>query len=150
MEKAKQQVTLLKQRISYNKPPNSFHSIDLNLPTTFQNINDATIRQRLLDQQQKIIQQTKTDMMAMLINGAEANMRDCQTKFDLEMAELWKNYRTKVNDQYLTKSMIELIDERLVNITERFQLIYNYKMKYFFFKAPTVTTNNNNNNQQKM
>jgi hypothetical protein len=135
--------------MSYNTPPNSFHSIDLNLPATFQNINDATTRQRLLDRQEKIIQQTKTDMMANLINGAEANMRDCQTKLDLEMAELWKNYRTKVNDQYLTKSMIELIDERLVNITERFQLIYNYKMKYFFFKAPTVT-NNNNNNQQKM
>jgi hypothetical protein len=145
LEKAKHQVSLLKQRVSYNTPPNSLYSMDLNLPSSFHTINDQTIRQHLFDRQQKIIQQTKTDMMAVLIQGAETKMRECQKKFDFEMTQLWQNYRSKSNDQhYLTKSMIDLIDERLLNVTERFQVIYNYKMKYFFFKAPTVNNNNQN------
>ena len=112
--------------------------MDFDLPSSFHTINDPVMRQRLFDRQEKTMQQTKTEMIAILIQGAEANMRECQKKFDSEMVQLWKNYRTTTNDQRLTKSMIDLLDERSLNITERFQLIYNYKIKYFFFQAPTV------------
>ena len=129
--------------MSYNKPPDSFDSIDLCLPPSIDVIDDPTIRQRLLDRQQKIIEQTKSDFIAVFIAAAETNMRRCQKTFDYEMAKLWEKYRNTGNNrqQQITKPMIELIDERLANVAERFRSTYNFKIKAFFSKAPTVKKN---------
>jgi hypothetical protein len=132
-------VALLKQRIVHNSPPKSFDSIDhLSSLASIDRIHDPTVRQRLSNRQEKILQQTKMEMIAILITTAETTMRQCQKEFDVAMTKLWHDYRHSSSDQRLTKSMIDLIDEHFTNITERFQAIYNFKLKYFFFQAPTV------------
>ena len=116
------------------------HSISLNhsLPPFIQTIEDSTVRQRLFHRHGKIIEQTKTDLIAVLIHGAEATVHQCQQQFDLEMARLWQQYRHSTSDQRLNKGMVDIIDGRLTNITERFRLISQYQTQYFFAQAPTI------------
>ncbi len=131
-----------KQRISYHRPPPSFDSMNLSLPTSFQTIDDPTLRHRLLDRQEKILEQTKIDMMAVMMTGAEAIQRQCQKEFDTEMTKLWQDYRKFSSEQRITPVMMDLIDERFNNVTERIQSIYHFKVNYFFLEAPTVMKKN--------
>ena len=136
-------MVILKQRIFHKKPPSILNSLDsTSIRTTTTTMDDANFQQRFVDRQEKILQQTKTDLMVVAIASTEAAVRRYQKYFDYEMAQLWDNYRTTTNERRLTKSMIDLMDEHLKLITERFQLIYNFKNKSFFSQAPTVNMMN--------
>ena len=138
LETAKQHVALLKQRVTYPTSSKSLNAIDRSLALSFRTIEDRTLRQRLSDRHEKIVHQTRTDLLGIWIARTEATWRQCQKDFDTGMAQLWQDYRQLSSDQRITQIMIHLIDQRLAGVIERFQAIYDFKMKYFFSQAPTV------------
>jgi hypothetical protein len=127
----------LKQRIFYNQLPYAFDSLQLPAPVSLDSITDSTIRHRLLQRCERIIQQTKSDMMAIYIAVTEADMRECQNKFDRDMDRMKRVQDDPVSSQKLTSSMVILLRRRLSNITEHIKYLYDLKV-HFFVLAPTV------------
>lgn len=108
------------------------------LPSYIQSIEDRHVRQRLSYRYERILQETKTNMIFLLIQSGESKLRSCQQAFDDAMANIWKQHRQTSVEQRLNQTMIEFIDHRLKNITERFQMIHQYRLQYFFWQAPTI------------
>ncbi|CAF4488794.1 unnamed protein product [Rotaria sp. Silwood2] len=136
-ETSKFDVAILKHRIVYNHLPQSFESLHIPTPISLDTINDRNIRQRLMDRCEKILQQTKSDMMIVYITTAEAKMDQYQKKFDTEMAKMKENQCTGPPDKKLTLTMLNIMERRFKNINERLMCLYKLKLR-FFVKAPTV------------
>ena len=121
----------------YKKLPTSFKSLQLS--DTFDTINDVNIRQRLSNRYEKIIQQIKSDLMAVVIAATERKMYESQKKYDLAVAQMWRDNRKLPPDQQLTQTMVDLIERRAKNISEQVKCLYDFKMKHHFFvNAPTM------------
>ena len=118
-------MAILKQRVVYNYPPESFKCLEISLPSSFHTINDEHVRSRLCERYRRTIQQSKANMLALLVTIAEVQMHQAQKEFDQQM------------DQHKSEAMIKLIDQRLSNIMKRMQCIYNYQV-HFFVQAPTA------------
>ena len=130
-------MAILKQRVVYNYPPESFKSLEISLASSFHTITDEHVRSRLCERHRRTIQQSKANMLALLVTIAEVQMHQAQKEFDQRMDELWHQYRSTQMDQHKSEAMIKLIDQRLSNIMKKMQCIYNYQVN-FFVHAPTA------------
>lgn len=114
-EEMANEVAILKQRVTYNRPPDYFSCFEISLPSSFHTINDAHVRSRLNERYRRMIQQSKANMLALLITIAEIQMHQAQKEFDRQMNELWHEYRSTEIDQHKSEVLITLIDQRLSN-----------------------------------
>ena len=137
-EETTNEVALLKQRVANNRPPASFNGLEIALPLSFHSIRDETVRSRLGERYRKTIQQSKANLIAVFVEIAEAQMHQSQKEFDHQMNQLWHQYRSTEMDQPNSEAVINLIDQRLVNIIKRMQCTYQYQVN-FFVSAPTTT-----------
>ena len=135
------EVALLKQRLAYNYLPDTLNSLEISLPPSLDTIQNETIRQCLRDRHEKIVQRTKSDMLMNYISTTEAQLNECQTKFDTKIAQLKENHRSHSPDKKLTETMLTIMYRCTKNTNERLKCLYNLKV-HFFVKAPTVTTKN--------
>ncbi|CAF1383669.1 unnamed protein product [Rotaria sordida] len=136
-ETAKFDVAILKQRIAYNHLPQSFESLKIPAPILLDKIVDTNIRQNLMNQCEKILQRTTSDMMIVYIATAEEKMNEYQKKFDSDFIKMKENQRSGPSHEKLTQTMLDIMERRFKNINER--LIHLYKLKLrFFVKAPTI------------
>lgn len=129
-EKSKMNVDILKQHVFYKVFPVAFDSFRVPLPSQMDFIADTSLRETFHNRYERIIQQTKSDMMSIHIAVAEAKMRQC--RHDL------KSQDDLYNNQGWTNEMISLKQRRFKDYEERILRIYNLKMN-FFVKAPTVS-----------
>lgn len=127
-EKSKMNVDILKQHIFYKIFPVAFDSFRVPLPSQIGSITDTSLRETFHNRYERIVQQMKSDMMAIHIAVAEAKMRQCQHDLRCRMEQLEKQW---------TKEMIILLERRFKDYEERIRRLYNLKMD-FFVKAPTV------------
>ena len=132
-EKSKANVNLLKQHVHYQKFPETFNSFQLPLPTDLESITDLSVRATLDNRYQRIIHQSKLDMMTLHITVAEAKMH--QYQHDLHQ----QNEQLKQSGW--NKEMINLLQRRFKDYEDRIQRLYNLKVN-FFVKAPTVVEKN--------
>ncbi|CAF2125252.1 unnamed protein product, partial [Rotaria magnacalcarata] len=112
-------------RVFYNKPPDSFDSSGTLMPTL--NHDD----QRLFDKHEKAIQRRKLDLMTVKIAEAETTFYHSLKRFDHELATMWKNHRDLVENQEMTTTLTNLIENRLKTITNRWRDIYNYRINNY-------------------
>ena len=77
----------MKQRVFYNKPPVSYNSVQISLPTVIQTITttDDNSRQSLFFKHKKLIQQKKMNLIAIHLPRAEQKYYQCQKAFDNEL-----------------------------------------------------------------
>lgn len=129
-EQSKANVDILKQHVFYKVFPDGFDSFRLPPPPQIDSITDASLQQALNNRYERIVQQTKLDMMAMHIAVAEAKMRQCQHDLQLRNRE----------DQW-SKDMMALIQRRFKDYEERIRRLYHLKMT-FFVRAPAVVEQN--------
>ena len=124
----------MKQRVFYNKPPVSYNSIQICLPTAIQTTTTTTddnSRQSLFVKHKKLIQQKKMNLIAILLPRAEQKYYQCQKAFDNELSTMWENHRNLVKGKGMLIPLITLIEERLKNITDRWRDFYGHHMKYY-------------------
>jgi hypothetical protein len=67
--------------------PGHINTSQIPPPTSLQTISAQKSHQHLSNRYVKIIEQTKSDMMAVYIASAEAHMHKCQVKFGTELAQ---------------------------------------------------------------
>ncbi len=122
-----------------HKLPDSFNSIQFAaLPSLIQTIDDPNHRQYLYDQYQKLLQKYQNDMMNISIKTAEEYMFQTQKSFDDQMNTMWQNQKDPSFNQQFNPIMLNLIDQRLINITEKVQCLYNDKMYHYFGPTSTI------------
>lgn len=135
----KAHVLFLKQQLASHTAPTTIATVHSStVPSFLRSIDDGTVRQRLFHRYERILQQTKLDLTVLLIQSAESKTRSYQQTFELAMADLWKQHRQTSVDQRFNQAMLDLIDQRLKNITERFQAIDHFLLHSFFWPAPTI------------
>ncbi|CAF4225902.1 unnamed protein product, partial [Adineta steineri] len=71
-ETTRTEVNILKQRIVHKHLPSSFESLKIPVPIQLDSIRDEHIRQRLTQQCTQLFERTKSDMMMIYIQTAEA------------------------------------------------------------------------------
>jgi len=93
----------------------------------FDSINDPNIRQQLCNQYRQIIQQSKDEMMKIYMTSAEAQMHQCHKQFNDELKQIWQEQQSLPIKQRLNEVMLDLIEQRHSNISERVKLMYKLK-----------------------
>lgn len=136
-EISKFEVAILKQRLSHNHLPKEFHSLEIPSLLLLNTIQDRNIRQRLEDRTEKILQRTRSDMMLVYIELAEAKMNEYRLQYDKFMSDMKMNQRSGPVNQTLNETMLNLMEERFKNINEHLICLYRLKI-HFFDNAPTV------------
>ncbi|CAF2844990.1 unnamed protein product [Rotaria sp. Silwood2] len=119
---AKCELIELKQRILCNKPPEFIYTKALSMISTsmLYSTTDASVCQRHIDQEEKILQETITDMMTESITEAEKKILRCRQLLNEDI------HRVSIND----KDMNERFSEELVDLIERRVKIINQKSDY--------------------
>ncbi|CAF2243612.1 unnamed protein product, partial [Rotaria magnacalcarata] len=97
-------------------------------------LNDDDRKLKLLNKHEKFIQQKKLDFMAIKIIGAEMKFYQCLQAFDHELAAMWKNHRELVKNKGMPTTLTNLIEKRLIGITDRWGDVYNYSLKFYKMK----------------
>ncbi len=126
---------MLKQRrLIQQHLPEPLNSVQLPLPLppfSLDSIIDEKSRQNLLGRYNKIVEQSKLEMMTLYIAIAEVKMDECQSKFDRDiLLEMTPNPHSMTINQRLNQSMINIIQRRFKNMDERFEYLFNLKKQY--------------------
>ncbi|CAF1317216.1 unnamed protein product [Adineta steineri] len=133
-EKSKYEVTLLKQRRLYHHLPTPLKSLQLPLLSTLSidTIHDLKIRDHLMNRYRKMNEETKSEMMTLYIHIAEAKMNENLIKFNENISQIRSN-------QQWTQSMMNIIERRFKNIDERFEYLYQLKVRALEPKNKTLS-----------
>jgi len=129
LEKSKQQLSELKQRVLYNKPHSSYNSIQTSIKMTAMSTDDHR-QQQLVKKHENLIQRKKLDMMAIHMVKIETQLYRHQTAFDDELSTMWQNHRNLVKDKGMPTTLSNLIEQRFANITHRWQDINHFRLHY--------------------
>ena len=122
----------MKQRVFYNKPPVSYNSVQISLPTAMDTTTtDDNDRQSLFVQHEKLIQQKKINLIAIHLPRAEQKYYQCQKAFDNELSTMWENHRNLIKGKGMLIPLTTLIEERLKNITDRWRDFHDHHLKYY-------------------
>ncbi|UJR06546.1 hypothetical protein I4U23_010829 [Adineta vaga] len=130
-EKSNYELALWKQRFHNRHLPDVLKSLQLPIPSalSFDLINDTRNRRILTDRYKRINEQMKSELMAFYITIAEMKMNECLFRFNEHMTQM------KASRQFNTFSM-NLIEERFKSIDERFEYLYQLKMRIFNQQKP--------------
>lgn len=71
------------------------------------------------------------DSFSLKIRTVEHKYSRNLTYFDYELSRMWENHRNLVKNQGMTTTLLNLVEKRLENITQRWTMIYNYRMNYY-------------------
>ena len=133
-ERNKFNVDLLKQYVFYKQfPPSVNQQYRLPIPKDLQTIIDPSIRSTLLNRYERMIQQTKSDLILIHLSIAEEKLRQSR--------EIFEQHQQQLHEQHFTFEMIHVLERRFKDDEERLQRLYQLKLN-FFVKAPTMMTNN--------
>ncbi|CAF4290537.1 unnamed protein product [Rotaria sp. Silwood2] len=93
--------------------------------------NDKLQQQQLLKKYEKQIRWKKLALLAIHISQAEQTYYRFQNLFDYELSKMWQNHRNIVKNQGMTATLINILEQRLNNITNCSRDVYNYRIDYF-------------------
>ena len=107
-------------------------------------------RHQILNRNELLSSQQRLDLMAVYIQEAERMYYQKQSIFDGDLSQMWKNHRQLVRNQGMTTTLINLMQQRLNNITNRWRDLYHYRVDYYLRNAydDTMTATNTNDHPQ--
>ncbi|CAF4995833.1 unnamed protein product, partial [Rotaria socialis] len=89
----------LKQCIPEHFTLNSMRNQLIGKSSVIDSIQDGTIRKKLSKHYIEVAEQAKTDIMILARDAAERQMRQYQTKCNMEMNQVWQHEKTLPTDQ---------------------------------------------------
>ena len=93
-------------------------------------IPDTVLRRQLINRHEKLIQETKTDLMAVYIAAMEAKRYQDQTLFKEETDHMWQNHDNHVENNEMTEVLLRLISKRSWNMNEKCKVMFNFAINY--------------------
>jgi hypothetical protein len=117
----------IRERIRCNKPFASLDTLQISLPSYIHRILNGNIRQQLIYQHETLIQQIKTDLIAIYFGMIETKIAQYQTMIQQETDQMYENTRRHIpNNQEMPKIFIQLIDKRINNMNEKCKVQYDF------------------------
>jgi hypothetical protein len=120
MECAKCELAECRQRLLCNRPPASYDYLQIALPLS----KETTQRY------ERLVQQTKTRLMAVHLSGIEAKIEQYQTRLREQTNQMWQQHRQKVPDREMLPALADLIDERASVTKKKLTLTVGFTIDY--------------------
>lgn len=130
-EKSQQEYDALKIATYHKKLPRELYLLEDTPPQIMKKVQDGTIRDELMHNYKKIIDQAKYDLTHVLIRAATVIKDDCQRVFNTELEKVWSEQRRLSSEGRLSTTLLTLIEERQENIVQTVKQIYQLKMDFF-------------------
>ena len=132
---ARHEMNLLKRGIPLHVASYSFENEPAAQSAFIDSINEPDIRQQLHKQYTNATEQAATDMMTAYMKSAEVQVYQSEKEFDVAIQEMWSVRKSLPPDQQSSQVMIDLIEQRCVNISKRLECMYKFKIELFHVKS---------------
>ncbi len=135
-EMTKYEVNLLKEKISIYIPSHPFERESIiGQSSLIDRISNPKIRQQLFKQYKNVAEQARNSMMNVYMKCAEGQKQQCQIQYDIVLKEMYALEKTLPSNQRLTKTMWELIEQLLANMSARIECVYKIKRQLLHLKS---------------
>lgn len=108
------------ERIRCNKPPTSYGVLEIPLLSSIQLIANQDVRQQLSNRYENLLQQTKTDLLAVHLTVQQTAIYQYQIVLE----------EKQLSVTAMTKALSDLIQQRSLNMKHRFKLISDFTINH--------------------
>jgi len=136
LETIKNESIEYQERIRCNKPPTSYNDLEIPLPSSIHTITNQHIRQQLWNRYEKLLEQTKTDLLAVHLAVQQATIYQYQTLVN----------EKQIANKDMPEALRNLLHQRSVNMKNKLKLISDFTIHYYLhssyseFEMMTTTT----------
>ncbi|CAF2136822.1 unnamed protein product [Rotaria magnacalcarata] len=135
-ETSKQEYEFLKQQIAYyNLPSQSFESSTISHHPFIDSIQNLTVREALMKQFKEVAVQSRIALFNIYLKSAEDQREEYKKKHEANIKKMDASQHTLNNNEKLSSTLLQLINERCNKISERIQCIYKRKRESFQSKS---------------
>ncbi|CAF2015042.1 unnamed protein product [Rotaria magnacalcarata] len=135
-ETSEQEYEFLKQQIAYYSLPsqslacsNIFHS------PLFNSIQNIPLREELIQKCKDAAEQGRNNLFNIYLKSAEDQRQEYKKKHEANIKKMDASQHTLNNNEKLSSTLVQLINERCNKISQRIQCIYKYKRESFQSKS---------------
>ena len=127
-EITEQEFHLLQHRIhSYNESSSTFDPSLISQARIIDSIQNPTIRQHFLEQFKETTERAQTLILSLYLKSAEEQKDESRKTFHRNINEMWSHRRSSPDHKKIPLIMINWIEQRYNQISERIRCIYKFK-----------------------
>lgn len=119
----------LKQQIAEQEIRNRFQNSSITMISFIHNIYNEAMRDTLEKEYVMNISDTPENRMTFCLDTAKEYVYQCKEQYNFIYNQLLLNEKTLPIEEQLTSTMLHWLEERLINIGERIQYIYESKLE---------------------
>ncbi|CAF2053209.1 unnamed protein product [Rotaria magnacalcarata] len=135
-ETSEQEYELLKQKIAYyNLPSQSFECSTISHHPLIDSIQNLTVQEALKKQFKEVAIQSRIALFNLYLESAEDQREEYKKKHEANVMKINASQHTSNNNEKLSSTFVQLINERCNQIGERIQSIYKFKLENFLSKS---------------
>ena len=133
---AKGDLTAARHSLLCNRPPTSYDVLDVPLPAAIGTLENGPVQQHLRRRHEHLIQQAKTDLMALHIAATETRIAQQRTLCDRETDQLWqdrrRHHRPRASGEprRLSATLVRLIEQRTANVHAKLATMMHFFVEY--------------------
>ena len=137
-ETTEQEVDYLRQQITYyNSPTQSFQCSPIAHNPLIESIENPGIRQQLFRQYTEIAEQSRANVFTLYVEIAEEQREEYKKKHETNLKKMWNSYHSSSDNEKISPTMLDLMHQRCMQISERIKCIYKFKHQCFLAIAET-------------
>ncbi|CAF2143497.1 unnamed protein product, partial [Rotaria magnacalcarata] len=127
-ETSEHEYEFLKQQIAYyNLPSQSFECSTISHHPSIDSIQNVTIRETLMKQFKEVAIQSRNKLFNLYLESAEDQREEYKKKHEANVMKMDASLHTLNNNEKLSSTFLQLINERCNKISERIKCIYKFK-----------------------
>ncbi|CAF1338130.1 unnamed protein product [Rotaria magnacalcarata] len=135
-ETSEQEYEFLKQQIAYyNLPSQSFECSAISHHPFIDSIQNLTVREALKKQFKEVAIQSRITLFNIYLKSAEDQRQEYKKKHEANVKKMDASQHTFNNNEKLSSTLVQLINERCNKISQRIQCIYKHKLESFQSKS---------------
>ncbi|CAF4536332.1 unnamed protein product [Rotaria socialis] len=135
-ETSEQEYELLKQKIAYyNLPSQSFECSTISHHPLIDSIQSLTVQEALKKQFKEVAIQSRITLFNMYLKSAEDQREEYKKKHELNLKKMDASQHTLNNNEKLSSTFVQLINERCNKISERIKSTYKFKSESILLKS---------------
>ncbi|CAF4679866.1 unnamed protein product [Rotaria socialis] len=135
-ETSEQEYELLKQKIAYyNLPSQSFECSTISRYPLVDSIQNLTVQEALKKQFKEVAIQSRITLFNMYLKSAEDQREEYKKKHELNLKKMDASQHTLNNNEKLSSTFVQLINERCNKISERIKSTYKFKSESILLKS---------------
>ncbi|CAF1020403.1 unnamed protein product, partial [Rotaria magnacalcarata] len=135
-ETSEQEYEFLKQQIAhYSLPSQSLACSNIFHSPLFNSIQNIPLREELIQKCKDAAEQGRNNLFNIYLKSAEDQRQEYKKKHEANVKKMDASQHTLNNNEKLSSTLVQLINERCNKISERIQCIYKHKRESFQLKS---------------